>query len=317
MKNRIQITLFAALLCLLALLHACDRETLEERRASAIYALSSLVSADSLESFVEWVEGMGTRFALADNRRDVAIAILNRFAEFGVPDVRLDSFMISGTYRDQLYELWQYNVVATIEGDENPGEIYILGAHYDAILREGDPWQLSPGANDNASGLAAALEIARVLCSESYTPAETITFIAFGAEELGLYGSYDYAGKAAARGDNIVLMLNNDMIGYETSANPLNWFVNILDYENSSGEREKADKIAERYTRLITYNDNTYSQYSDSWPFAQNGFPALFFHNNSSDPNYHTPDDLAVNCNFEYCREVTLISLAILVENTF
>ena len=115
-------TLLAVIL-LLSAINSCRKETLEERRAARVFELTVEVSSDSLGSYVEWLENMGTRFALADNRRDVAVAIMNRFSEFGIPEVQLDSFMISRTYRDVLYELWEYNVIATLTGSENPGDI--------------------------------------------------------------------------------------------------------------------------------------------------------------------------------------------------
>ena len=72
-----------------------------------------------------------------------------------------------------------------------------------------------PGANDNASGVAAALELARVMRKNNFSPRNTIEFIAFGAEELGLYGSKAYAAQANGSSKKIKMMLNNDMIAYE------------------------------------------------------------------------------------------------------
>ena len=139
---------------------------------------------------------MGTRFALADNHRDVAMAILRRFQNMGYSDSRLDSFLLDMMYENIRYQQWQYNVIATLQGTTYPDSVCIVGAHYDDNLRTGDPFLIDPGANDNASGVAAALELARVMRKNNFSPANTIEFIAFGAEELGLYGSKAYAARA-------------------------------------------------------------------------------------------------------------------------
>ncbi len=316
LKNYIPfITLLAVLIILLG---SCEKKISREEQVETLTtSLIKKLEADSIQSYIEWMEGMGTRFALAENRRQVAVRILNRFRLVGVEDVRLDSFMIYRSYRDVQYNLMQYNVIATIEGNINPSEVYIIGGHYDSILRTGDPWDTAPGANDNASGVAAAIEVARVMMDNDFKPASTIEFVAFAAEELGLYGSRSYASRSAGLGKDIALMLNNDMIAYEQRTDPNTWLVNIMDYENSIDDRLDAQRMADRYTVLNTYTDNTYQKYSDSYAFFENDYPAIFFFIGSDDPNYHTLNDLAANCNFEYCKEVTSISLSILIDKTY
>jgi Zn-dependent M28 family amino/carboxypeptidase len=216
-----------------------------------------------------------------------------------------------------MYEQWQYNVIATLEGSTYPDSISIIGGHYDNTLRStspGDPLVTAYGANDNASGVAAALEVARVMKKNSYQPKNTILFIAYGAEELGLLGSYDLSNKSKYNNEKIRMMLDNDMIAYEPSANPASWFVDIMDYDNSHDLRLRSEDLVHQYTVLDHVNINTYNKQSDSYPYSLKGYEALFFFANSSDPNYHTLNDIAANCNFEYCREVVNISVALLVD---
>ena len=134
--------------------------------------LTGDISADSLESYVTWMEGMGTRFALADNHRDVALEISKKFKMLGYSNTRLDSFMLDRIYEDIRYQQWQYNVIATLEGIIYPDSVCIVGAHYDDNLKTGDPFSVAPGANDNASGVAAALELARVIRKNNFSPAK-------------------------------------------------------------------------------------------------------------------------------------------------
>ena len=273
------------------------------------------INADSLQSVVQWLQGMGTRFALADNHRDVAVNIKNRFIRLGYNDCRLDSFMITRVYRGINYEQWQYNVIASITGTDHPDSVCVMGAHYDSILSSGDPFSAAPGANDNASGTAATMELARVMKKNNYTPANTIEFVAFGSEELGLYGSHDYARDAFMSSKKIKFMLNNDMVSFMPSTNKEVWSVNIMDYDNSHGLRTEAETLIEKYCELNYFNNNTFNRQSDSYPFFVNGYKALFFYSGASDPFYHTLEDTAEKYNFEYCREIVKVSCALLVYN--
>lgn len=278
------------------------------------FDLNEKINSDSIKLLVNWMEKMGTRFALAENRKKVARDIQERFRMIGYDDAKLDSFMITRTYKNVRYQLMQYNVIAQLTGTDYPDSVTIIGGHYDNILNSGDPFSVVPGANDNASGVAATLELARVLKQNNFLPTGTIRFIAFGSEELGLFGSYDYAGKAMSASMKIKMMLNNDMIAYQPGTDQSSWTVNIMDYENSGTLRAKAEKLCTKFTILKYVTINTNNKYSDSYPFSLNGFKSLFFFSNTSDPNYHTLNDLSANYNFEYCREIVKLNCAMAVD---
>lgn len=314
-NHSILILLFLTGLTLFITTCTKDEDSGELRKEAITHNLNDEISADTLESLVTWMQGMGTRFALSGNHRDVALKIKNRFKMMKYSDARIDSFMINKTYRNIVYQQWQYNVIATLEGNSFPDSICIIGGHYDNILITGDPFIIVPGANDNASGVAAALEIARVMKKNKYSPRNTIEFIAFGSEELGLYGSYAYAIDSKQSSKKIKLMLNNDMIAYQPWTNQSGWIVNINDYDNSHNLRTEAEQMCSRFTVLNFKNDNTYNKQSDSYAFFTNGYKAIYFASNYVDPNYHTLNDLAGNCNFEYCREIVKLCCAMLVDN--
>jgi hypothetical protein len=305
---------FIILFCILFTSCKKDEETEAERKEAVTNKFNEEISADSLKSIVIWLQEMGTRFALADNRRDIANKIKKRFNRIGYADCKLDSFIIFRVYGDISYQQWQYNVIATITGSVYPDSISIIGGHYDNNLKTGDPFNIVPGANDNASGVAAAMEIARVMKKNNYSPEGTIEFIAFGAEELGLFGSYAYANNAKLNFKKIKLMLNNDMISFQPSTNQSDWGVNIMDYDNSHNLRREAEVISDRFTNLKYYNYNTYNKQSDSYPFFINNFKALFFISASSDPYYHTSDDTSEKYNFKFCREIVKLNCAILID---
>lgn len=315
-RNRASsLILFLILICVFASYCTKEEETEAERKEALTIKFNSEINADSLKSVVTWLQQMGTRFALAENRKNVAISIKRRFERLGYTNVRLDSFPINKIYRNvNYYSIWQYNVIASITGSVYPDSICIIGGHYDNILKTGDPFTAAPGANDNASGVAAALEIARVFKTNNYKPDNTIEFIAFGAEELGLFGSFYYSDYARINSKKIKLMLNNDMIAFNPSSNKSDWSVNIMDYDNSHNLRKEAEVISGQFTDLKTYNYNTYNKQSDSYPFFVNGFKALFFISATSDPYYHTLDDTADKYNFEFCREIVKLNCAILID---
>ncbi|MDF1561186.1 MAG: M28 family metallopeptidase [Bacteroidales bacterium] len=285
-------------------------------KAEYIQHIVDHVSSDSLESYVRWMEEMDTRFALADNHREVAEQIRNRFIAFGYLSASLDSFYLTRTYREIEYSSWQYNIIASLPGREDDS-ICIVGAHYDNIVSEGDPFTLSPGANDNASGVAAVLEIARIIKERRFRPKHTVSFIAFAAEELGLHGSLYQAGQDASAGNRIKMMINYDMIAYLEEPSTTPWLVNIIHYDNSEGLKNEAAALCAVNSTLVSYSDNTNYNRSDSYAYYMNGFRALFFHQSDIESTYHSVGDVTSVCNFQYCREIVRASFALVLDKNY
>lgn len=291
-----------------------DAETETQRKESLTLKLNSEINSDSLRSYVTMLQGAGTRFALADNHRNIALRIRRKLIGMGYTTCRLDSFIIVKTYKNVNYHQWQYNVTATLNGTIYPDSLCVIGGHYDNILSSGDPFSVGAGANDNASGVAATLEIARVMKKNKFSPVNTIVFVAFGSEELGLFGSYAFSDSLKQNSGKLKLMLNNDMIAYEPSKLKTEWVVNIADYDNSHNLRADAELLCTKYTDLRFTTVNTYNKQTDSYPFFVSGFKALYFASVHIDPNYHTLNDVASNCNFDYCIEIVRLCCAILVD---
>ena len=304
---------------IILLVPGCTKPDKEEIKDRYISDFVNKINPDSLVSYVTWMQNMSTRFMFADNHRQVAVNLKNKFIRLGYPDTKLDSFMVTATYKGIEYTTTQYNVIATLIGNTYPDSICVLGAHYDNRIgsETGDPFVFVPGANDNATGVGATLEIARVMKQRSFIPSATIQFVAFGAEEFGLFGSFDFSQKANSRGENIRMMLNNDMIGIPSSSVPGMWFVNIIDYDNSHYLRSGAQRLCDRYSSVGYVNDNSASKRSDSYPFYLSGFPSLFFIQNTTGSTYHTESDLVNTINFQYYREIVKISCALLVDRNY
>ncbi len=270
---------------------------------TAIANIVSKVSADSIEFFIQSLQNFQTRFLFANTRDAVANWIKSQFIRFGFTDVVIDSFLYQGT--------WQKNVIATLTGTTMPEKVYVFGGHHDSYS-SGDLYTFAPGADDNASGTAAALEIARVIISNGYQPEATIKFITFGAEEYGLWGSVDYANYALSQGMDIRLMINHDMISY-TDQLLSQSTIDINRYTGSEAWGSMAFDMVNLYSVLIPYYGPTNSGGSDSYSFWQRGYHAVYFEEREFSPYYHTPQDIITNYSMPYCAEVIKSSGALLL----
>jgi hypothetical protein len=270
-----------------------------------IINLVSAVNADSIQYFIQSLQDFQTRFLFASTRDSVASWIKHQFLRMGYTDVVIDSFYYDGT--------WQKNVIATLTGSDEPQKINIIGGHHDSYS-SGDPLIFAPGADDNASGTSAVLEIARVIKERNYNPESTIKFITFGAEEYGLWGSKDFALKAYNSGMEIKIMINHDMISH-TYNSVGNSEVDINYYSGFEYLRELAADCTEQYSIITPHTGSLNSSGSDSHSFWQLGFPSVYFEETNFSPYYHSPNDIITNYNMEYCAEVIKSSCATLLSS--
>ncbi len=243
------------------------------------------------------------------------------------------------------------NVIAMLRGERYTPEqrIYIVSGHYDSMpSRPTDPNSDAPGANDDASGAAAVLELARVM--SEYRFDAPIVFIAVAGEEQGLLGSAYAAEQAKKNGWRVQAMFTNDIIGNTHGGN------NIFDDksvrvfsegvptdetpaqaairrsvggENDGPSRQLARYIKEagdRYVRGIKvqliYRRDRYSRGGDHIPFLERGFPAVRFTEPNEDYRHQHQDvrnvdgvqygDLPEFVDFPYVAQVTRINAAAL-----
>lgn len=294
-----------------------DNNTPENPPATEEDSLSLLLinqlNATRIRSTVIELEDTGTRFALASNRKLVALKIRDMFVDAGYGGASLDSFQVSISYMGQDYATWQYNVSAELEGSVHPDSVNIIGAHYDDIVNSGDPFLRAPGANDNASGVAGMIEIARVMKAADYRPSISIRFVVFAAEELGLLGSTDFAAKLALSGRPVGIMINNDMIANVSTSNRLLWAVRIINYDNSEDFSATASVLCNKYVGLYPQTDTIDRKKSDSYSFFRKEYKALYITAAEPDYNYHSINDVAIDCNFNYAALISGISCALLV----
>jgi Zn-dependent M28 family amino/carboxypeptidase len=215
------------------------------------------------------------------------------------------------------------NLEVEIAGTLLPDEVVLIGAHYDSV-------QGSPGANDNASGVAALLEIARLL--KRKRPARTVRFVAFVNEEPPFFysakmGSRVYARRARERGDNIVAMLSLETIGYYVDAKgsqhyplPMFWLFypdtgDFIAFVGNLSARALVQQSLGSFRRHTHFPSEGIAapgwmagiHWSDHWPFWQEGYPALMVTDTAPFryPHYHTGADTPDKIDYPRLARVT------------
>lgn len=188
------------------------------------------------------------------------------------------------------------NIIATRLGTVRPHEEVWLSAHYDS--RAG-----TPGADDNASGIAAVLCAASALAEG--TPERTLKLALWDEEEDGLIGSRAYVREAYGRGDDIVASIVFEMIGYTGGASDQQfmWVLGNNDAQSTLQDYRAAAKDHGLTTRV--WPQGWYR--SDHVPFWEHGYPALLLFNgcDQRNPNYHRAGDLPETLNFGLAARVT------------
>ena len=191
------------------------------------------------------------------------------------------------------------NIVGMIEGSDRKDEYLVLSAHYDHLGTEGNA--IFYGADDNASGTSALLEMARIFMQakkDGHGPSRSIIFIAFSGEEQGLLGSAHYTKEPVYSLHNTTANLNIDMIG-RTDRNSKNDYLYVVgDHVLSSELKPLSTSVNKKYTKLkLDYrynnpNDKEMIFYrSDHINFARKGVPVIFF-TNGVHADYHEPGDI-------------------------
>jgi len=273
-------------------------------RDTAVAMLTNLVDTAQVRIRIEAMQSFDTRFLGAANHDSVVGWIRKQFLDMGIADVRTDTFDIG-------YGMQQHNIIATIPGLLDTSVVYIVGGHYDTYSPA--LYTQAPGADDNASGTVAALEMARVLSQPGNQPNCTVRFIAFDAEEYGLYGSAYYAQQALTQGMKIGCMLNYDMIGYKGNDST---FVSKLN-PGSEGYAYLLGQMAGWYgrladTSLVASYNNVYLSGSDSYEFSIRGFPVTYSEELIFSTVYHQINDSTPYMSMRYCTSIIKAGMGLL-----
>ena len=322
------------------------------------------VSPGNIEATIRKLVSFGTRHTLAETASDTrGIGAARRWlqAEFervgresgGRLQVTTDAFTQPAGFRNpQPVEV--VNVVATLPGSqpESRERIYVVSGHYDSrALDVADATSDAPGANDDASGVAAVLELARVMSKRQWDA--TLVFLAVAGEEQGLFGATHWAKQAREKNLNIAGMITDDIIGssraddgrvdnthvrlFAEGVPPVRVVPDALHQtiqlggENDSPTRELARFIkaaaeagnAPGLTVDIIYRRDRYLRGGDHFPFLEAGYPAVRFTEPNEDFHHQHQDvrrgadgvqlgDLPEFCDYDYIAQVARVNLAAL-----
>ena len=213
------------------------------------------------------------------------------------------------------------NIEVEVKGSARAPEIVIVGAHYDSVLG-------APGANDNGSGVAAVIELARLLRGSG--PARTLRFVTFVNEEppfshSDAMGSRHYTRRARERGENIVAMFSLETIGYYSDAPgsqrypfPLGLFFpstgNFVAFVSNLSSRALLHEALASFRRHAGFPSEGVAapafipgvDWSDHWSFWQEGWPALMVTDTAPYryPHYHSGEDTPDKVDYERLARV-------------
>ena len=238
-------------------------------------------------------DGYNGRKAGSADEKAVAEYLYGQLEKMGVtmltPIEGDDFFMVQGA--DTIHSR---NVVGVIEGYDSKlkNEYVVIGAHYDHIgtrkmVQDGVEYvQVYPGADDNASGVATLLEVAREISLQHFMFRRSVIIAFFGGNELGTAGSWYFLNRSFPQVENIVAMINLDMVGRSGKENKMQVFVAGANRELVGMTRQlsgRALSLAPEYTPIDYVA-------SDHRNFYEKGIPSVLF-TTGMHRDYHTVRD--------------------------
>ncbi|MEX0297928.1 MAG: M28 family peptidase, partial [Kordiimonas sp.] len=323
-----------------------------------LHGFVKAVSADRIEVDISKLAGFGTRHTLSDTKSDTRgigaarrwiEAEFNRIAEGCVADLEVYtvSGMAQGSRIPEPTEI--VNVIAVQRGILDPDRVVMMSGDIDS--RISDPLNGtddSPGANDNASGMAGTIEAARVLCGTKFPG--TIVYAGLSGEEQGLYGGKILADHAKEQGWRVMGVINNDMIGNiegingvinNTTARVFSEGTRYAETEQEARQRRYSggevdspsrniarliDRMADEYIPnldvMMIYRLDRFGRGGHHRPFNEAGFPGVRImetneHYNRQHQDLRTENgikygDTLDGVNFEYAAKLTALNVVTL-----
>ncbi len=271
---------------------------------------------------------------LTENLRSHVVAIASReHNQFRLAELEASARYIERTFEGYGYRVRPQRIQATagdvrnieveVEGAALASEVIVVGAHYDSVAG-------AVGANDNGSGVAAVLELARLFAEAK--PARTLRLVAFVNEEPPFFktdqmGSRVYARRSKERGENIVAMLSLETIGYYSDQPgsqrypfPLGFFYpskgNFIAFVSNLTSRALLREVVASFRRHAGFPSESVAapafipgvDWSDQWSFWKEGYPALMVTDTAlyRYPYYHTMQDTPDKVDYERTARVVM-----------
>ncbi|HAH54222.1 MAG TPA: peptidase M28 [Flavobacterium sp.] len=320
------------------------------------------IKADKMESIVRKLVSFGTRHSLSDTKSDTrGVGAAQRWikAEFdtyakesgGRLTSTIDYYWVKADAKRITTNSKLGNVMAVLKGTDPKDErVLIISGHMDSRASDVMNSKIdAPGANDDASGVAAVMELSRIMSKRSFPC--TLIFVAVTGEEQGLLGARHLADSAKVAGWKVMAMLNNDMIGNSLSSGTnlrdntkVRVFSETIPYletedeakmrKTTNRDNDSPSRQLARYIKTVTnqyvdqldidlvYRNDRFLRGGDHTPFIQNGFTAVRFCEKNENFNQQHQDvrlennvqygDLPEFMDFEYLRKNAASNLATL-----
>jgi len=268
--------------------------------------LINAVSLDSLSQTLQEFTG-----EVATNVGGNSVIILNREQSNNdlAGDYLVEKFnaMNNLTVTDQPFNTNGRNIIATQLGKTNPNDIYIICAHYDSVA--------DYCADDNASGTATVLEVARILSTQCMD--NTLVYALWDEEEIGLRGANFYASQANNNGDNILGVLNIDMMGYDGDDDD-DFDIDVRPIANSIEMKDDLVALLATYNFNLNVNVvNPGTTASDHARFWDQGYSAVLvgesWDNDDQTPYYHSSSDRFSTLDLPYFHELAKLIMSYMV----
>ncbi len=265
-----------------------------------------------------WSQRLRDRFR-AGNLKKARAYLTSRLEDMGFPSPQTIPFQLANKEDRTLFGYWfqggrksGVNIVAEIPGSERPDEIVTYVAHYDTTGK------YMPGADDNGSGVSALLATASAFKKSGVRPKRTVRFLLADAEERSpLYqGSEHFFANSVAKGENNILVMNLDMIGFSPTGQNSGGFSADL-FPNAKKLLVDANEKAGLGLEMTSFDPF----YSDNLPPTFKGIPSLAITEDARDenrkiieeyPHYHQKTDLPGEVNVPYAVKMTKWSAAAL-----
>ena len=264
-----------------------------------IQDLVNQVSRESFEADITHLISYPTRFSTSTHYADAAIWARGQLEAMNY-STQLQSITVNGSK--------SHNVIADKLGSGiGTQDIVLVTAHLDSINHKGGPLAIAPGADDNGSGSAGLLQIARVF--QNHPSVHDLRFVLFGGEEQDLSGSKQFvANLSAPEQQRIRAIVNMDMIGFLNSTSP-----SVL-LEGAPLSQNVIDGLitaATTYTQL-TVQTSLIPHDSDHVPFIDRRIPAVLTIEGSDDANdkIHSSNDTIDRINYELALEILRMNVA-------
>lgn len=276
------------------------------------------VDVARLRAIVEKLSSFHTRNTLSPGLVEACEWVASEFRKMPGVEVEIMRYPIAKGRRIP-EDMEAVQVIATIPGETD--RVLLMGGHIDSLNLEVDAKTgRAPGANDDASGVAATMEVCRLMAAKKWR--NTLKFVAFSGEEQGLHGSSALAKRAKDEGWDVIGVLNNDTVG--SSGNLLGQkdegHVRVFSEEGEGhGSRELARYIewvvrrdVKNFGVKLVFRRDRFGRGGDHTPFVQQGFSAVrFIEVHEEYSRQHTPDDLIEHMDFDYLANVTRANLAV------